>query len=184
MVRRSIAWFFLLASSAALPLFAADITDIEVEVTMERTSLASGERVTTTVTQCNPTDEVIDQRYNCPCCHDFYYLLDEQGEVFDECGRGCITAVVSMIWQPGECKVREIDWDIQGLECFEGPVPDGIYTFQHALSFPGYRLETEGPTFVIGSEPISVPSLSPLGLISMTGALALAALFLMVKRRG
>ena len=176
----------LLTATVALPVAAADITDIVVEVTADRSFYEPGEEVAAVVTQCNPTDEVISQVYACPGCHDLYSVLNADGEVVSMCGLGGILVVVTRTWQPGECKTRNFTWDQLSPYCdFGDPVANGVYRLQHDFVFAHIDepMTTLGPEVVIGSAPIGIPSLSTYGLATMSVVLMLAAIFALARQR-
>ncbi|MEM8995796.1 MAG: hypothetical protein AAGF23_13500 [Acidobacteriota bacterium] len=172
-----------LAFTAATALSAADITDIEVDVTMERTVFATGEEIVFSVHRCNPTDETITQRFGCPCCHDEMLMLDAEGQEVANCSGGCISAVTSETWLPGQCNTRTYRWAQLEPYCDLGTqVPSGAYQARHLFAFNSFDVEvtTFSDTFVIGEAPVAIPALSHLG----AGALAfLLALFATVKLR-
>lgn len=176
----------VLAALGTVQIQAADITDIEVEVTMDREQYTSGDAVSATVTQCNPTDEVITQPYNCPCCHDQIMLINQETQEVVECPGGCILIIFAERWEPGECKSRTFTWSPTEANCtFDEQVPDGTYRAQHIFQFtnPDHMLVTESPEFVVGSGPVGVPSLSALGAGLLVAILALLACFRLRTRR-
>ena len=180
---RSSSYLLLIAATVALPLSAADITDLVIDVTTDRTFYEPGEEIVGVVTQCNPTDEVISQVYGCRGCHDFYSILNADGEVVSMCGGGGILVVVTETWQPGECKTRTFTWDQLTPYCSYGdPVPNGVYRLQHELAFDTTQT-TLGPEVVIGSAPIGIPSLSTYGLATMSVVLMMAAVLVLARQR-
>ncbi len=189
-MRSSLIFWAIIAIGLLSPyaLQAADITDITVEVTTDRTHYPSGEPVSVTVTQCNPTDETVTQVYGCPCCHDELYFLDQDDNQAVTCNGGCISVVVTETWDPGECKSDTFIWTQTQPYCDYGEqIPDGRYRAQHVFQFTnqlGYELITESPEFIIGSGAIGVPSLSRIGIASWVALLLLAACFHLRRSRG
>ncbi len=177
----------LLGTSAAR---GADGSDLVHNITTERSFYGTGEVVSITASQCNPTDEVITLVYGCPCCHSRITIHDEEGEEIAEDTPGCLTVVVTETWEPGECREERTDWPqvegfyIPGIALDGTPVDPGIYFARFHWWHGGLEVEIDSDPILI--EPIytpAVPTLSGMGAVLLASLLGAAGVLRFRKSR-
>ena len=178
---------FILGLLAALPLTAQE-PPVDITLGPPLNSYFAGATVSSHHTFCNTTDQSVTFTVGCQCCYYEIFIENEAGEDVAEAIQSCPAMVETYTYSPGSCVTIPMNWQQNAgyFASYDGSphtgeqVPPGRYRFRFEWTDPG--METVRTPFFVVS-PVTVPTISEVGMIVLATVLALLGAFVLRRQR-